>query len=302
VPESTESQSPSRRASPSNRVIFPLAVLLILIFISILFPWNSVGRRMAWEISRVSGARVEVPNLSPAWTARGPVLRARNVTIEHPAVDPVRLTELEIAPRFSTSWFGGNPTLRLWATSGLGNIDGVLRLGGSPAYVGLVSQADLSRLPLRLEATGVRFRGLLRADANVALDPDGTLQGRVDFECSSLEIDSDRLPIAIPFAHASGTIEVLESGATRITEVDLKGDLVNARLNGEIGLVHRSQSPPIALSAHLRILDPTLRQLAPSAGLRLSLEGEADVELGGTLDAPVIKSLRAQDPRYKKSQ
>jgi hypothetical protein len=34
----------------------------------------------------------------------------------------------------------------------------------------------------------------------------------------------------------------------------------------------------------------------------LSLEGEADVELGGTLDAPVIKSLRAQDPRYKKSQ
>lgn len=289
--ETNELPGRTRRAFLPNAVAYPLAALLVLIFILIQFPWDSLGRRIAWEISRVSGARVDVPELAPALTARGPVLRARDVKIEHPAVATVRLHELEIAPRFSTSWFGGDPTLRLWAVSDLGHADGVLRLGNSPAYVGQMSEVDLSRLPLRLEATGMRFSGRLQADADVALDPDGTLQGRVDFESPGLVIESNRLPIAIPFRHAIGTIEILETGATRIADVVLEGDLVNVKVSGEIGLVHHSQSPPIDLTAHIQVLDPTLRQLAPNAGLQLSPQGEADIELGGTLDAPVVESL-----------
>ena len=288
MPESKLSTGVARRASLPIAIGLPIAALLILLFVVLLFPWESLGRRIAWEISNVSGARVDVPNLSPALTARGPVLRARDVTIEHPAVDRVPLFELEISPRFSTSWFGGEPTLRLWARSGLGDIDGLLRLGRKAAYVGKVSEVELSRLPLRLDTSRLRFRGMLSADAHVELDPGGTLHGRIDFESTSLNVQSDRWPIAIPFTRAHGTIEILETGATRVDSVVLEGQIVEADLSGEIGLVHRSQSPPIDFTAHLRVLDATLRQLAPGAGLPLSSAGEADLRVGGTLDAPRI--------------
>jgi type II secretion system protein N len=289
VSESTPSLGGSQQATLPLALNLTIAAVVIAFFVVVLFPWDSLGRRIAWEISRVSGARVDVPNLAPAFTARGPVLRAMDVTIEHPAVQRVQLFELEIGPRFSTSWFGGNPTLRLWAQSGLGNVDGVLRLGSEPAYVGSVRDVDLSRLPLRLDASGVRFGGVLSADADVALDPSGTLKGSVDFESPSLTVQSKQLPLAIPFSHATGRIEILESGATRIESVVLEGTVVEAEVSGEIGLVHRSQSPPIDLIMHIRVVDATLQQLAPSAGLRLSSDGEADVRVGGTLDAPQIQ-------------
>ena len=269
----------------------PLAALLFLLFLVLLFPWDSLGRRIAFEISRVSGARVQVPNLAPALTARGPVLRARDVTIEHPAVDRVRLSELEIAPRFSTSWLGGDPTLRIWAQTGLGHVDGVLRLGGEPAYRGRVSEVEIERLPLRLDATGLRLGGRIEADVDVALDPNGTLQGRVDFESPDLVVQSTQLPLAIPFSGARGGIEILDTGATRIDSVVLEGRVVEGQLSGEIGLVHRSQSPPLDMQGRLVIHDPTLRQLAPGAGLRLSPQGEAEIRVGGTVDAPEITTL-----------
>lgn len=286
--ETNRSDGGVRRGFLPRALLIPLAIGLTLVFVMLLFPWDSLARRIAWEISRASGARVEVPELAPALTGRGPVLRARNVTIEHPAVDRLRLFELEIAPRFSSSWLAGEPTLRIFATSGLGNVDGRLRLGARPAFVGRVSEVELARLPLRLEASSVRLRGVLEADADVALDPNGTLQGRVDFESPSLEISSGQLPMAIPFTRATGTIEILENGATRIDDVALEGALVSGELSGEIGLVHHSQPPPIELAARLRIVDPGLRQLAPAAGLSLSPAGEAEVLVEGTLDAPIV--------------
>jgi len=273
-------------------ITIPLAALLTLIFIALLFPWDAVGRRIAWEISRVSGAVVNVTDLSPGLSGRGPVLRATDVTIEHPAVDRVRLSALEIAPRFSMSWFGGNPTLRIWGESNLGNIDGVLRLGREPAYVGHVSEVELARLPLRLRESDLQLSGLLDAEADVALDPGGTLGGRVDFESPSLRVQSGLLPIPLEFSSASGTIELLESGATKITNVRLDGPTVQGEIDGEVGLVHRSQSPPLAMTARVRILDATLRQLAPSAGLRLDAQGEARLQISGTADAPKLSMLR----------
>lgn len=278
------------------RVLWPIAALLVALFVLIRFPWDSVGRRVAWEISRVSGARVEVDALSPALTARGPVLRATDVTIEHPAVERVRLTELELAPRLSGSWLSGEPTVRVWARTGLGNADGVLRLGETPAYQGRVDGVSIERLPLRLDASRVRIAGVIDADADVALAPDGTLSGRVDFESPSLTLESPQLPIAIPFSRAVGTIEILETGATRIAGVRLEGPIVEGDLDGEIGLVHRSQSPPLDLQARLRILDPSLRQLAPSAGLPLAPDGSADLRIGGTIDRPDFQPVGGPPP------
>lgn len=294
--EANESNAARPAAGLPRAIAVPLAAILVLVFLVLLFPWDSLGRRIAWEISRVSGARVDVPNLAPALTARGPVLRARDVTIEHPAVDRVRLHELEIAPRFSTSWLSGDPTLRIWARTGLGNVDGVLRLGQEPAYRGRVSEVEIERLPLRLDASGVRLAGRIEADADVALDPNGTLQGRVDFDSPTVTIQSTQLPIAISFTRARGGIEILESGATRIDAVTLEGPAVEGELSGEIGLVHRSQSPPLDLTGHLVIHDAMLRQLAPSAGLLLSPGGEADVRVTGTVDIPLIQTL-ARPPR-----
>lgn len=269
----------------------PLILALILFFILLDFPWDTLARRLAWEISAASGSRVSIDSVSPALTGRGPVLRALNVTIEHPAVDRVRLSELEVAPRLSTSWLHAEPALRVWAQTDLGGVDGVLELGESPSYVGHISGVELARLPLRLEATGLRLSGLLDADAEVALNPAGTLHGRIAFVSPSLVLESDRLPMAIPFTSAAGTIVILEDGATQIESVALAGPLVEGNLSGEIGLVHHSNPSPISLKGDVKFLDPSLRQLAPSAGFQLGVNGEAKIQIQGTLAVPRVVTI-----------
>jgi type II secretion system protein N len=281
----------------SKSVGIPIVVVLILIFILLGFPWDSLARRVAAEISAASGSSVSIDTLAPALTPRGPVLRARDVVIEHPAVDRVRLLELEIAPRWSSSWFSGEPKLRVWADTELGLVDGVLGLGSTSSFAGQVGQVELARLPLRLDASGIRLSGRIDADANVALAPNGTLSGRVAFSSPSLVVESNKLPMAIPFTHAEGVVVILENGATQIESVTLEGELLNGKLSGEIGLVHRSQAPPIDLSAEIRIVDATLRQLAPSAGIPMSPDGTIKLRLGGTLDAPEINPQSVRNAR-----
>ena len=295
--ESIETSNGSSAGFIPKPIAIPLAVVLVLIFVVLLFPWDAIGRRIAWEISRVSGATVEVSDLAPGLSARGPVLRARDVTIDHPAVGLIRLFELEIAPRLSTSWFGGDPTIRLWAQTGLGNADGVLRLGSEPAYQGVFTEVELARLPLRLDASELKISGKMDADADVALDPNGTLSGRVDFESPSLNIQTPMIPTPISFTLATGSIEILETGATRISDVRLVGPILDGEISGEIGLVHRSQSPPIDLTAHVLIKDSVLRSLAPNAGLRVDAEGNANLLLTGTVDAPRIQMPRKAGAR-----
>ncbi len=287
----TDSNPAARPISPGTlpkKIVIPLAVLLILFFVALRFPWDSLTRRVAWEISHASGSRISIDELLPAWTARGPVLRARNVSIEHPALDRVRLSELEIAPRWSRSWLDGDPTLRVWARSELGLVDGLLSLGSAPAFAGRIHEVELARVPLRLEASGIRISGRLDAEADVALDQAGTLHGRIDFSSPSLRIESDRLPMAIPFSRAEGTLEILESGATRIEAVSFEGEIIEGELSGDVGLVHHSQAPPVELDASVRLLHPLLRQLAPAAGLSVDADGRLTVHVGGTLDAPSI--------------
>ena len=277
----------------SKRVGIPLAIGLTLVFILIRFPWDSLARRVAYEISAASGSDVTMQSLAPGISERGPVLRAIQVQILHPAVDRVRLSTLEIAPRLSMGWLTGEPRLRVWADSELGVIDGVLELGAAPKFVGRVERVDLERLPLRLDASAVRLSGQLNADADIALRENGTLLGRVDFESTDLVLAADALPMALPFTRANGVIEILESGATKIESVTLDGPLIAGSLSGEIGLAHRSQSPPIDLALNLRIIDETLRQLAPGAGFALSDDGRIDTRVRGTLDTPQIARLRA---------
>lgn len=276
-----------------KRIVLPIAIGLILIFVLMLFPWESLARRVAWEVSVASGGQVTISTLAPALTARGPVLRASNVMIEHPAIDRVRLSELEIAPRRILQWLTGAPSLRIWTTSDLGIIDGILGLGATPSFVGKVDQIELARLPLRLEASGVDLSGLLGGEVDIMLDPNGTLRGRMTFDCESVVVASGMMPMAIPFSRAEGVIEILENGATRIESLTVQGDYLEGGLSGEIGLVHHSQSPPIDLNVKMRIIDPALRQLAPSAGIPVSGNGDIDFRVRGTLDVPRFVPNRA---------
>ena len=288
MPDLKASQRTARTGSLPLYVMIPLAVLITLVFVAILFPWDAIGRRLAFEIGAASGASVSLEDLAPRFTARGPVLRARNVVIEHPSVHVLRVSVLEIAPRFSTSWLRGQPRLRIFADSELGVVDGVLVLGPAPAFDGHVERVVIERLPLRLDAAGVKVAGELGADADVALDPGGTLRGRVDFDSPALRIEAALLPVPIAFSRATGTLSILESGATRIENVKLEGDQLRGTLSGEIGLVHRSQPPPLDLQADLEILDAQLRALALGAHFPINPEGRAALQIRGTAAAPEI--------------
>lgn len=268
-----------------------LTLLLTLFFIALLFPWESLGRRITHELEQASGGQITIADIGPAWTARGPVLRARDVRIAHPAFPRVAVRALEIAPRLSRSWLSGTPALRIWADSELGLVDGVARLGRDSAFVGRVSGVPIERLPLRLDATGIGLSGELAAEADVGLDPSGVLRGRVDFTTRALVVQAEALPLAIPFTRAAGGIEILEDGSTRIDAVTLEGDVLAGELSGTIGLAHRSVAPPVDLRADLQVVAPALRQMAPGAGLALDRDGRASVRVHGPLDRPVIEPL-----------
>lgn len=265
-----------------------LALGLTLVFVALLFPWDAVARRLAYEIGVASGARVGLEELAPAFTARGPVLRARNVTIEHPSVQTLRVAVLELAPRLSTSWLAGEPRLRVYADSDLGVVDGRLRLGSAPAFDGRIERVAIERLPLRLEAAGVEVAGELTADADVELDPGGTLRGGVAFESPRLRIATPLLPLPLVFSRAQGSITLLETGATRIDALALEGEQLRGTLAGEIGLVHHSQPPPLDLRADLELLDPELRALALAARLPIDADGRGAMQIGGSAAVPVV--------------
>jgi len=293
----TESQPEIARSGPMvvpKVVAFPIAIALILAFVVLLFPWDSLARRVAWEVSSASGSQVTIRTLAPALTERGPVLRARDVLIEHPAIDRLRLSVLEIAPRNFLQWFQGAPSLRIWTMSELGLIDGVLGFGESTSYVGRLRRIELARLPLRLDTSHIELSGQLDGEADIALDPNGTLRGRMSFESESLSINAILLPEAIPFAKATGSIEILDSGATRIDSLIVEGEHLEGSLSGEIGLVHRSQSPPIDLRIDLRIVDSTLQRLASAAGLPVSASGVLDTRVRGTVEVPDFGINRSQ--------
>jgi type II secretion system protein N len=286
-----------RTASPGSIPLYlaiPIALLLTLVFVALLFPWDTVARRLAFEIGAASGARIQFGELAPAWTARGPVLRARDVSVEHPSVQQLRLVELEVAPRFSSSWLRGEPRLRVYADSGLGVVDGVLLLGAAPAFDGKLSRVAIERLPLRLGSAGVSVAGELGAVADVALDPGGTLRGRVEFESPSLRIEAALIPMPLVFSRATGTLSILESGATRIESVTLEGEQLRGTLEGEIGLVHRSQPPPLDLRAELELVDPELRALAQAANLPIGSDGRASLQIRGTAAFPELSPLGAR--------
>ena len=291
MPEATPSAAPHSQPTLPPKLLVPAALILISIFVLVLFPWENVANRLRYELARSSGSRIELAGMGPAWTARGPVLAAHDVLIEHPSVDRLRISRLEVGPRWSTGWLTGEPLLRVWAESDLAGIDGELRLGEAPAFVGRVSDVRIESLPLRLEASGIGFSGRLSADAEVSLDPRGIVTGRVTLESPGLRVRSGLLPVEIPFQSASGVIEMLDSGATRIEALRLEGTLVEGDVAGEIAMAHRSQSPPVDLEVRLRILDPNLRSLAPTAGLDLSPSGEAAVRVRGTLDRPQFRPL-----------
>lgn len=289
-----EESSPAPAAPLGRRTIagaLALALLLTLFFIVLLFPWDSLGRRITHEIERASGGQITIADIGPAWTARGPVLRARDVRIAHPAFPRVAVRALEIAPRLSRSWLSGAPALRIWADSELGLVDGVAQLGRDPAFVGRVSGVPIEKLPLRLDASGIALSGELSAEADVGLDPSGVLRGRVDFAARALVVQAAPLPLAIPFTRATGGIEILEDGSTRIDAVTLEGELLAGEISGTIGLAHRSVAPPVELRADLQVVAPSLRQLAAGSGLALDRNGRASVRVHGPLDQPVFEPL-----------
>jgi type II secretion system protein N len=267
-------------------VLIAAIVGLVLFFTVLLFPWDSLARRVAWEISTASGGQVTISTLSPAITPRGPVLRAREVVIEHPALDRLRLSELEIAPRQLVGWLTGAPSLRIWTITELGQIDGVLGLGESMSFVGKLTGIELARLPLRLAASDVQLGGQLDGTADITLDPEGTLRGQMSFLSTSLVVTSGLLPTALSFEKAEGVVEILENGATRIKSLRLEGESLEGEISGEIGLSHHSQSPPIDLEVDLRVVDPGLRQLALAAGIPISRDGRLKLRVGGRLAAP----------------
>ena len=296
-PNPSPTQTQAGRATLSTLVALPLALILVAIFIALLFPWDSVARRISYEIERASGSQISIRTLSPALSPRGPVLAAHDVVVLHRALKRVRIDRLEIAPRWSQSWLDGDPTMRIWADTELALIDGVLWLGDSPGFKGQVDDVQIEALPLRLEASGTRLAGTLSALVDVALDPSGILTGRIEFASESLTIQSDLLPVAISFSQATGTIAILDTGATQIESLVFEGELIEGEIDGVISMAHHSQSPPIDLNARIRIIPPYLRDLVPGAGIRISESGEIAIRVRGSLDDPRIEPLPARGSR-----
>ena len=128
----------------------------------------------------------------------------------------------------------------------------------------------------------------MRAEVDLLLALEGPEALRVAFQAPSYVVKSSGASGIWSFGQSTGIVEILESGATRLDSVRLEGAVVSVSVEGEIGLVHHSQAPPVDLVADLRVEEPSLRRMASGLGLRLDAAGATSVRVQGPLDRPSV--------------
>jgi type II secretion system protein N len=272
-------------------VIAAAAVALTSFFLIAGFPYDRLAPRAEAAIEAATGTRVSIGELGLVFTWVTPQVKAKDVAVTWPSGQQASFESVRVRPAWSTSWLRGAPALVVGLRSQLGQLDGTVTAGATPAFDGEIRNVSLALLPLENVAPGVQIEG--RADAKIDLEmAEAGAQGTVHFDAQAGSLTLPLLPIGIPFEKLSGDVTLGGETLAKLDGFDLSGPLVGLQASGTIGQSPALHLAPLALHARIEAREPAVRSMLQSQGVALDANGSAAVEIGGTIGNPQIVPAR----------
>jgi type II secretion system protein N len=260
---------------------------LVAGFIAMGFPYDRLGEYIEAEVRHQTGVVLAIGTLEPSLGLAGPGLRASALRLRWPDGEVLALDAARLRPAWSLSWLRGAPAIRVQLGGPIGEADGVVTLNDAGAWNGDLRRVDLGQLPIESFAPGAAIEGFADAVVDLRLGDPGP-EGHLSFEAHDGSVALPAFPVALPYERLSGEIEFGGDAFATVESFDLDGPLVSAKVTGSVRHASVPANAPLALSVFLSA-QPGVRPLLESAGLRVSREGSARVNVGGTLSNPVVR-------------
>jgi type II secretion system protein N len=282
-----EAASPALPRSVRIFGIPAVGLLLVGLFIYLGFPYAKLGDRIATEVQRRHGVRVDFESVRPRLRLAGPGIQASGVRATFPGGEALRIERVALRPAWSMAWLRGDRAVYTEVESDLGNLTGTIVLGGSNGFSGDLEQVAVGRLPLARAFPLGSLDGVLDAAVDILVGEQGP-EGRASFEARDGSLDIKGLPMAIPFETLSGELDFGGETLIAVNRLDLAGPMASANVTGSVLQAASFEEAPLRLEAQIEAkadLQPAMRE----AGVRFDRNGKAKVRVTGTVALPNIR-------------
>jgi type II secretion system protein N len=280
----------NRSTLPRPLLVFGLpvaGVLLVAFFIYLGFPYHKLGDRIATEIQRSSGVRIDFEDIGASLQLVTPGIEATGVRATLSDGSSYRIERAMLRPAWSLAWFRGTPAVYCEVESELGGAAGTLLLGEAGGFSGELSQVAVGRIPIPpLEAVG-NIDGRLDASIDLVLAEAGPV-GSIEFAATEGSVGLAKFPMDIPFETLSGELSFGGEAFISIERLELDGPMLTASLTGKVLQAASFAQAPMRLEAELTA-EPNLRPAFKNAGVRVDREGKSKVRITGTVESPMVR-------------
>jgi type II secretion system protein N len=280
----------NRTALPRPLLVvgIPVAgVLLVAFFVYLGFPYAKLGDRIASEIQRNSGVRIDFDDIGASPQLAAPGIEATGVRATLNDGRSYRIERAMLRPAWSLAWFRGTPAIYAEIESDLGDAEGTMLLGKARGWSGELTQIAVGQIPIPpLEAIG-NIDGRLDASIDLVLAEAGP-EGHLEFAATKGSVGLAKFPIDIPFETLSGELVFGGENYVSIESLELDGPMLTASLTGNVLKAEHFAEAPMRLEAKLTA-EPNLRPAIVSAGVRVDRQGKSTVRITGTVDSPMVR-------------
>jgi len=273
----------------SLRVVgIPIAGLLLFCFFLYLgFPFDPLGRRIASEVQRSNGVRIEFRQLDPRLYWLGPGIEASAVRATLPDGTVYAFERVGLRPAWSLAWLRGDPAVVLDLSSAFGDAKGTLVLGSLGGFDGDLASLAVGRLPLESLTDLALLDGLLDAKVDVRMNEEGPV-GDATFTARDGSLAIARFPVEIPFATLEGKLRFGGDAFVTVERFAFEGPMVNGTVTGSIQRAPRFAQAPVRLEADLEA-KANVRGAMQGAGIRFDRGGMAKMRITGTVSNPNVR-------------
>ena len=245
-------------------VAIPLAGgLCFLLFLHLGFPYDRLAGRVAERLGRATQAQIQITELAPRLSLRGPGLDAVGVTATPRTGNRIEVERAFLRPAWSLSWLRFRPAWHLDLTG-----------------------FELATLPLVAVLPGVLLRGQAEIRVDFVPGEEG-VEGTSRFSARDGSLRVRGLPPA-PFTSFAGELRYGGENLLELADMTLEGPLISVLASGTLGRGASPETSPLLLDLEIAA-QPGMQAPLQAVGIALGPEGRKKLQVTGTPGSPEIR-------------